>query len=93
MVEAVKVLSFCACLKWFFLIVGICHQLERLHAGNTHLLKCVKTWLGVMRYLVAVLCGYKLRTIVIIIVNNGDDITIYFTRCFILVTWEFASDT
>ena len=28
-----------------------------------------------------------------IIVNNGDDITIYFTRYFILLTWEFASDT
>jgi len=31
------------------LIVGMCHQPERLNAGNTHLLKCVKTWLGVMR--------------------------------------------
>ena len=28
-----------------------------------------------------------------IIVNIGDDITIYFTWCFILLTWGFASDT
>ena len=34
-VEAVKLSSFSPCLKWFFLIVGICHQLERHNVGNT----------------------------------------------------------
>ena len=26
------------------------------------------------------------------IIVNGDDVTIYFTWCFIMLTWEFDSD-
>ena len=59
-----------------------------LNAGNTYLLKCVKTWLGVMRYTVFLQIENNRMIIV-----NGDDVTIYFRWCFIMLTWEFASDT
>ena len=45
-----------------------CHQLERHNVGNTYLLKCVHDMAGSN----AVLCGCKLRTISMIIVNDDD---------------------
>ena len=77
MVEAVKFLTLSPCLKWFS-IVGMCHQSERL--GSNEIASCVTVWL-------------QIENNRMIIVNNGDDVTIYFTWCFILLTWEFASDT
>ena len=47
MVEVVKFLGFphFLRLKWFVLIVGICHQLERHNVGNTYLV-CVQDMAG-----------------------------------------------
>ena len=90
MVEAVKFLTFSPCLKWF-LIVGMCHQPERLNAGNTYLLKCDMA--GSNEIASCVTVWLQIENNRMIIVNNGDDVTIYFTWGFILLTWEFASDT
>ena len=49
-------------------------------AGSNEIASCVTVWL-------------QIENNRMIIVNNGDDITISFTWCFILLTWEFASDT
>ena len=49
-------------------------------AGSNEIASCVTVWLQIEKNRM-------------IIVNNGDDVTIYFTLCFILLTWEFSSDT
>ena len=49
-------------------------------AGSNEIASCVTVWLQIEKNRM-------------IIVNNGDDVTIYFTWCFILLTWGFSSDT
>ena len=62
----------------FFSQCLVCQNLHTLREGDrpfNEIASCVTVWL-------------QIENNRMLIVDNGDDVTIYFTWCFILLTWD-----